>query len=82
MRFYLLMLVLCLSMSVKAQDKTLLVLGDSISAGYGISLEQGWVSLLEKQLSDLGYRYRVKNASISGDTTRGGEGKVGQVITP
>jgi len=49
----------------------LLILGDSISAGYGISLEQGWVHLLEKRLRELGYRYRVENASISGDTTGG-----------
>jgi len=53
-------------------EKTLLVLGDSISAAYGMSLEQGWVSLLEQQLSTNRPEYRVINASISGETTGGG----------
>ncbi len=81
MRLYLLIIVFSLSLPVEAQDKTLLVLGDSISAGYGISLKQGWVYLLEKRLSDLGYRYKVKNASISGDTTRGARARLGKLLT-
>lgn len=64
-------LFIFLSLGARAQEETLLVLGDSISAGYGISLDQGWVSLLEERLEELGYLYRVKNASISGDTTAG-----------
>ena len=48
------------------------MLGDSLSAGYGIKIEQGWVSLLQKKLQDNGYAYRVVNASISGETTEGG----------
>ncbi len=81
MRLYLLVIVFGLSLSVRAQDRVLLVLGDSISAGYGISLKQGWVYLLEKRLSDLGYRYKVKNASISGDTTRGARARLGKLLT-
>ena len=50
----------------------ILVLGDSISAGYGIGAEQGWVSLLARRLKDQGLPHRVVNASISGDTTAGG----------
>lgn len=50
----------------------MLVLGDSLSAGYGLSPGQGWVALLEKRLSAQGYEYRVVNASISGETTAGG----------
>lgn len=50
----------------------ILVLGDSLSAGYGISAEQGWVSLLARRLKDQGFPHRVVNASISGDTTAGG----------
>lgn len=50
---------------------TVLVLGDSLSAGYGIATEQGWVALLEQKLKKQG-RYRVVNASISGETTAGG----------
>jgi acyl-CoA thioesterase-1 len=49
-----------------------LVVGDSLSAGYGIKPQEGWVALLEGRLRTEGYGYRVVNASISGDTTTGG----------
>jgi acyl-CoA thioesterase-1 len=52
--------------------RTILVLGDSISAGYGINVEEGWVALLQKRLKTQGYGYRVVNASVSGETTSGG----------
>ena len=52
--------------------RTLLVLGDSISAGYGIHVEEGWVALLQSRLQQQGYGYRVVNASVSGETTAGG----------
>lgn len=55
-----------------AQPPVLLVLGDSLSAGYGISTEQGWVALLERRIAQQGLPHRVVNASISGDTTAGG----------
>lgn len=48
----------------------ILVLGDSLSGAYGIDRNRGWVSLLQKQLSQEDYDYRVINASVSGDTTR------------
>ena len=51
---------------------TLLVLGDSISAGLGLDTSLGWVSLLDKRLKEQGFDYQVVNASISGDTTAGG----------
>jgi len=47
------------------------VLGDSLSAGYGIRVEQGWVALLQGRLKREGYEYRVVNASASGETTGG-----------
>lgn len=50
----------------------MLVVGDSLSAGYGIARAEAWPSLLQARLSDLGHPHRVVNASISGDTTRGG----------
>ncbi len=50
----------------------LLVLGDSLSAGYGMEREKSWVSLLETRLAERGYSYRVLNSSISGDTSQGG----------
>ena len=48
---------------------TLLVLGDSLSAGYGIDPANGWVNLLQE---DLGAEHKIVNGSISGDTTGGG----------
>ena len=49
-----------------------MVVGDSLSAAYGIQLEAGWVSLLQHRLAEREYDHRVINASISGDTTAGG----------
>lgn len=49
-----------------------LVLGDSLSAGYNIELAQGWVQLLQQRLKDQGYGHSVVNASMSGETTGGG----------
>lgn len=50
---------------------TILVLGDSLSAGFGVRVEQGWVALLQGRLREQGYGYRVVNASESGETTGG-----------
>jgi acyl-CoA thioesterase-1 len=49
----------------------MLVVGDSLSAGYGVAVNATWVALLERRLANEGYGYRVVNASISGDTTGG-----------
>lgn len=49
----------------------ILIVGDSLSAAYGIPLKQGWVSLLEKRLHSESYDYQVVNSSISGETTGG-----------
>lgn len=55
---------------------TLLVVGDSISAGFGLDTRQGWVALLEQRLKDEGFTDRVVNASISGDTSAGGQARL------
>lgn len=55
-----------------ADTKSILILGDSLSAGYGIDIQQGWVALLRNRLQESGYHYQVVNASISGDTTSDG----------
>lgn len=60
-----------------ASATTVLVLGDSLSAGYGIALEDGWVDLLRERLAASGEDSAVVNASISGDTTRGGRTRIG-----
>ena len=57
---------------VVAQAKTILILGDSISAAYGIPVEKGWVSLLEQRLLGQSKQHKVVNASIVGETTFGG----------
>jgi len=51
---------------------TVLVVGDSISAGFGLNTGQGWVNLLQKRLEQEGNTTQVVNASISGDTSAGG----------
>jgi len=61
-----------LSTARAAEPPTILVLGDSLSAGYGIAAEQSWASLLARRLKDQGLPHRVINASISGETTAGG----------
>lgn len=50
----------------------ILILGDSLSAAYGIATAEGWAALLQRRLDELGLGYRVVNASISGETTAGG----------
>jgi acyl-CoA thioesterase-1 len=63
-----------------AAAPTVLVLGDSLSAGYGLSSGQGWVDLLQKKLATQGFAHRVVNASISGDTTAGGRTRIASAI--
>ena len=55
-----------------AESRTILVVGDSLSAGFGMYLEQSWPRLLQNRLDDNGHQYRVINSSITGDTTQGG----------
>lgn len=64
------LIVLCAVAQVQAA--TVLVVGDSISAAFGLETQQGWVALLQEQLTKKSTDFRVVNASISGDTTAGG----------
>jgi acyl-CoA thioesterase-1 len=65
----LLTLPLVLLLATPAQaSSTILVLGDSLSAAYGMRVDEGWVALLQQRLPD----HRIVNASISGETTDGG----------
>ena len=59
---------------------TLLVVGDSISAAFGLDSRQGWVALLEKRLSEEGFEHSVVNASISGDTSAGGAARFSALL--
>ena len=60
---------------------TILVLGDSVSAGYGLASNEGWVALLQSQLKAQGYGYRVVNASVSGETTTGGLARLPRALS-
>jgi acyl-CoA thioesterase I len=60
--------------------RTLLVFGDSLSAAYGLQVDQGWVALLQKRLESQGYGYRVVNASVSGETTSGGRSRLARAL--
>lgn len=59
----------------------ILVVGDSISAGYGLAAKEGWVALLQDRLKAQGYGYRVVNASVSGETTTGGLARLPRALS-
>ena len=63
-----------------ATPKTLLVVGDSLSAEYGLRRGTGWVPLLDKQLAAAKKPVKVVNASISGDTTSGGRSRLAGLL--
>jgi acyl-CoA thioesterase-1 len=64
---------LIFSLPVLANSNTILIMGDSLSAGYGVQTEDAWVSLLRQRLAASNYdQWQVANASISGETTDGG----------
>ena len=69
-----------LSIGSHASDRSIVVLGDSLSAGYGMSVSEGWVSLLAKKLKAKHPRISVVNAAISGDTTRGGKSRIDRLL--
>ncbi|HON00793.1 MAG TPA: arylesterase [Acidobacteriota bacterium] len=59
---------------------TILVVGDSLSAGYGLSPKQAWPALVEEKLKREGWNVRVQNAGVSGDTTSGGLRRISWVL--
>jgi acyl-CoA thioesterase-1 len=71
-----LILFLTFSYSITAETKKLLILGDSISAGYGLKKSENWVRLLEISLTSSGKELQIINSSISGDTTIGGLSRI------
>ena len=71
-----LILFLTFSYSITAESKKLLILGDSISAGYGLKESENWVQLLEASLKTSGKELQIINSSISGDTTVGGLSRI------
>ncbi|MGH8306853.1 MAG: arylesterase [Gammaproteobacteria bacterium] len=64
--------LLCSAVTAWAKPPAILVMGDSLSAAYGIETSRGWIVLLEHRLAARGYDYTVINASVSGDTSAQG----------
>jgi acyl-CoA thioesterase-1 len=63
-----------------SEAPTILIFGDSLSAGYGLEVDQSWASLLQARLAQQGYEHRVVNASISGETTEGGATRIDNAL--
>lgn len=61
-------------------DQSILLLGDSLSASYGMKAEQGWVSILNKKAESSSPAYTIVNASISGETTAGGLARLPKIL--
>jgi acyl-CoA thioesterase-1 len=66
--------------AIAADSPVLLVLGDSLSAGYGMDRDQSWVHLLDLRLKQNGHSYQLLNSSISGDTTQGGLARISRLL--
>jgi acyl-CoA thioesterase-1 len=71
--------VLCLPAALGA-GRTIVVVGDSLSSGYGMAAEQSWVAMLKQRLVREGYGYEVVNASIAGDTSAGGLARLPRLL--
>jgi len=81
MRKLLTLLLILSAVAAEGGDTpTVLVLGDSLSAGYGIDVDQSWTALLQSRLESQGYEHRVVNASISGETTEGGASRIAAAL--
>jgi acyl-CoA thioesterase I len=74
-------LLLCLvAGTAVARAPVIVILGDSLSAAYGIPIDKGWVALLQERLRAQGEPYQIVNASISGETTQGGLARLPAVL--
>ncbi len=75
-----LLLTIVTNHSIGKAPTKILVMGDSLSAGYGIDLKQGWVSLLEEELTKE-HKVQIINASVSGETTSGGKSRLPALLS-
>jgi len=75
------LLVMLLAVApVRAAEPTIVVLGDSLSSGYGLGTAPSWVAILEDHLEREAYEYDVVNASIAGDTSTGGLNRLPRLL--
>lgn len=73
--------IICL-VSANSFAKSIMILGDSLSAGYGMQLSQGWVSLLQKRLDQqYAKKHQVINASVSGESTSGALARLPKLLS-
>ena len=79
-RILTLFLLLAAANAGAAVAPSVMVFGDSLSAGYGMDVDQSWPALLQARLQQEGYEYRVVNASISGETTEGGAKRIARAL--
>ena len=73
-------LLIVFSLNAVSQSQNILIVGDSLSAGYGMAKEKSWPSLLQKKLDKQNYDYKVHNASISGQTSAEGLRQIQQLL--
>ena len=77
--------VLCLLMMLMlpatGSAATIMIYGDSLSAGYGLPRQAGWTNLLLQRLHDENFDYKIVNASISGETTLGGKNRIAEALS-
>ena len=66
--------------AIADDSPVILILGDSLSAGFGMDRDQSWVHLLELRLTQSGRSFRILNSSISGDTTQGGLSRLPRLL--
>ncbi len=78
---FLLLLLVIFRGATAASDPVIVVLGDSLSAGYQLPAEAAWPQLLQTHLHDQGFSYQIINAGISGDTTAGGLSRVSALLS-
>lgn len=80
MKKFLVILFLCFITLPALAKNTILIVGDSISAGLGVDMRLNWAALLQKRLKENNYDYQVVNASITGDTTSNGLARLPAVL--
>jgi acyl-CoA thioesterase I len=80
LRIFLVLLLLSAA-GITHAAATIMVFGDSISAGYGLPQGTGWVNLLQQRLERENNNYKVTNVSLSGETTAGGKNRIADALT-